>query len=863
MIQIRGKALMSLLLVAALLPINWSLSPTSTAQAEAAGSASDGGTYRTKEEVIAKWYQYRPTSLELNPFLVEPSIYAPYTPGQIQQGTLQDGLNMLNFMRYLAGIPDDVELDPELTKKAQYGTVVLGASSEVTHYPSPLADMDSDFFQIGYDGTSQSNLATAGWSPLSSTVLTWLHDTDSANIVDLGHRRWALNPDMKKTGFGYSPDRGGGNVAAMYATDDSRSGSVNYGYVPYPSAGYFPKEFMRDFAWNVTLNPKKYTIPNRFYDDVQVQLTRQSDGRTWSFNNYEEDTPEKQFYLTGEEYGTGSSITFYTKDLADAGSAPDESYHVHISGINDIKGNKATIDYDTNTFELIPDTTTVNLHTAAVDELSQFRGITVDQNTNQPVSGVEVIISDSNEQPIGSVFSDSTGHFRLAGLPDGTYNVNFASNDYISNESTMFTVNEQRSKYITPSFERTYTFTKAAIIGKIVDPSGNPVPNVNVTIWDSRTTTGASGVYALADLEKGKTYTIYVNPGEDSKYESQQTNFTFTDINGPTIKLKEKKTSTIPDKPADPDLTIEQIAALKDYWLFGAASQIDPGFTGTNDSSLKAPVLQSVTPFYKTVNNRSVADYAFQFTSATADNKRDLTYQFTTTWAKDTPGNSGMTQKVTVHTGSSPIEIRNDVPEHVYGGEVHEFPDPYDHWGYLSDVEGIGYVQVRVSDQKNGQYAASIKYWFDFSDPEHPKPIPPVKEYFKDWLPYEYQYAKFDLIYVFINSIQQTYTDQKPMMKNGTTLVPLRGIFEALGATVKWNAATQSVTATRGTDKIVLTIGQSQATVNGKSVKLDQKAQIIGGSTMVPLRFIGESFRANVVWDKENQSVRIDTTSTN
>jgi Uncharacterized protein with SCP/PR1 domains len=860
MITMRRKALLSILLAVALLPINWSLTPASPAQAEAAGSASNGGTYRTKEEVIAKWNQYRPTSLELNPYLAEPSIYSPYTSGQLQSGTLQDGLNMLNFMRYLAGMPDDVELDPELTRKAQYGAVVLSAYGEETHSPLQVSDMDSSFYQLGLEGTLNSNINTAGWSPPSSSILTWLHDTDSTNIADLGHRRWVLNPAMKKTGFGYSPAKGGGNIATMYTTDASRKG-FDYSYVPYPSAGYFPKEFMRDFAWNVTLNPKKYRIPNRFYDDVQVQLTRQSDGKTWSFSNYEVDTPEKQFYLTGQEYGTGSSITFYTADLADANTAPDESYHVHISGIQDIKGNPTTIDYDTHTFELIPDTTTLNLHTAAADELSQFRGITVDGRTNEPLGGVEVIISDSNEQRIGSVFSDSNGHFRLAGLTDGSYSAAFASDAYLSNETTGFTVNEQRTKYITPSYERIYTLTKADIIGKIVDPSGNPVSNASVTIWDSHTTTGANGIYALSDLEQGRTYIIYVNPGEDSKYESQQLSFTFTDINGPTITLKEKKTSTIPDKPADPDLTIEQIEALKDYWRFGSVSQINPAFTGSTASSLKAPVLLSVTPFYKTVNNRSVADYAFQFSSATTDSKRELTYQFTTTWAKDTPQNSGSTQKVTIHTGSAPIEVRNDVPNHVYDGEVHQFADPYEHWGYLADVQGIGFVQVLVSDQKTGHYAASVKYWFDFSDPEHPKPIPPAKDYYKAWRPYEYQFAKFDSIYVFINGIQQTYTDQKPIMKNGTTLVPLRGIFEALGAAVKWNASTQTVTATRGTDKVVLTIGKNQATVNGHSVTLDQKAQIIGGSTMVPLRFIGESFQANVVWDKAYQSVRIDTTS--
>lgn len=94
---------------------------------------------------------------------------------------------------------------------------------------------------------------------------------------------------------------------------------------------------------------------------------------------------------------------------------------------------------------------------------------------------------------------------------------------------------------------------------------------------------------------------------------------------------------------------------------------------------------------------------------------------------------------------------------------------------------------------------------------------------------------------------------------NGRVLVPLRGIFEALGAVVTWNNATQTVGAVKDNIELSLTIGQRIASVNGRDVLLDVPPQIMSGSTMVPLRFIGESLGADVKWEGATQTVQIYT----
>jgi len=98
-----------------------------------------------------------------------------------------------------------------------------------------------------------------------------------------------------------------------------------------------------------------------------------------------------------------------------------------------------------------------------------------------------------------------------------------------------------------------------------------------------------------------------------------------------------------------------------------------------------------------------------------------------------------------------------------------------------------------------------------------------------------------------------------PMQVANRTMVPMRAIFEALGANVQWSDATQTVTATRGSTDVRLTIGETEAQVNGRTVALDVPAMVRRGSTMVPLRFVSEALGADVQWSEATQTVSIST----
>lgn len=102
-------------------------------------------------------------------------------------------------------------------------------------------------------------------------------------------------------------------------------------------------------------------------------------------------------------------------------------------------------------------------------------------------------------------------------------------------------------------------------------------------------------------------------------------------------------------------------------------------------------------------------------------------------------------------------------------------------------------------------------------------------------------------------------TDVPPTVISGRTLVPVRTIFESLGATVEWNDVSKTVTAQLGETNIILTLDSVTAVVNGEQKTLDVSAQTVDGRTMVPARFVAESMGCDVTWNKDTQTVSIIT----
>ena len=101
--------------------------------------------------------------------------------------------------------------------------------------------------------------------------------------------------------------------------------------------------------------------------------------------------------------------------------------------------------------------------------------------------------------------------------------------------------------------------------------------------------------------------------------------------------------------------------------------------------------------------------------------------------------------------------------------------------------------------------------------------------------------------------------DQPPIIANGKTLVPVRALFESIGADVDWDGTTKTVTATRGSDIVRMKIGDKNIYKNGKVYEVTEVSpKTINGRTMIPARVAAEIFGRSVSWNQDTKTVIIE-----
>ncbi len=280
---------------------------------------------------------------EISTWSESPSSKYPYKLGRISDTTRTSALNMLNTVRYIAGLNADVTSDDEYEKLAQAATLADAAFGMLSHYPEKVDDMDQDLYDLGAKGARSCNL---GWSysssgpdpTLNNTILHgWTGDSDSSNIDVVGHRRWVLSPWMSKTGFGvtigpYKPaDYDESVYTAMYAfdTDDKRFEDVKELLVAWPAQNtpveYFSEEWYVNYASAWSLSTGK----NQDIDKVKVTLVRRSDNKTWSFSKEKADG---FFNVDNNNYGQPGCVIFRPDGISRFKAG--EVFDVSITGLN-------------------------------------------------------------------------------------------------------------------------------------------------------------------------------------------------------------------------------------------------------------------------------------------------------------------------------------------------------------------------------------------------------------------------------------------------------------------------------------------------------------------------------------------------
>jgi len=101
--------------------------------------------------------------------------------------------------------------------------------------------------------------------------------------------------------------------------------------------------------------------------------------------------------------------------------------------------------------------------------------------------------------------------------------------------------------------------------------------------------------------------------------------------------------------------------------------------------------------------------------------------------------------------------------------------------------------------------------------------------------------------------------DVSPIIVGGRVMVPMRGVFEALGASVEWDYESRTITATKDDLVIISSIGSLNMQVGEYSITMDVAPMIVFGRTLVSVRFVTEAFGVDILWDEVKRTVHINT----
>jgi len=321
-------------------------------QAKAASASTNSGLpVRTTQQVISQWNKLmNPSSDYKLPFVTAPSVSKPYAPGSLSKKYIQDGVNAVNFYRFLSGLPYDVVATATLNSQAQYGSVLLASEGNFSHTPPKPADMTKTFYEKGLASTSSANIyASFGFDEhiVARSIDAYMEDSDTSNLAALGHRRWILNPALKNIGVGLAEGEEDWSYSALQVFDQSRAKKLDFNYIAYPAEGAFPVEvFGPHYAWSVSLNMDKFKKPVE--KDIKVYIKRLKDNKTWLLNSKNGKVSEKGAYFNVEQsgYGSGTAIIFRPSGIAEYRKG--DRFTVTILGLKNKNGTDATLSYTVN-----------------------------------------------------------------------------------------------------------------------------------------------------------------------------------------------------------------------------------------------------------------------------------------------------------------------------------------------------------------------------------------------------------------------------------------------------------------------------------------------------------------------------------
>lgn len=281
------------------------------------------------------WDNWKP--VHTGPLSTGVSLKPPYNAGVVHPAAALDGLNTTKMARFIAGLGTDINLNDEYSKRIQAGSLVQALNGQMTHYPTKPAGISEDLYELGYKGTSSSNLWMINEkSSFSYSVIDgYLTDFGASNDLALGHRRWILSPAMNEIGFGFA-----GGYTGMYVVEDGYPSQFeDYDEILWPAAGVMPLEFFRDNTkWSITFSDDKYFVKS--IENVEIKVTYNDQTRVIKMG-------EGNFMSLGlQGYGYQNQVIIFDPSFITSYTHGDR-VKIEVSGIYTADKQLTTLKYET------------------------------------------------------------------------------------------------------------------------------------------------------------------------------------------------------------------------------------------------------------------------------------------------------------------------------------------------------------------------------------------------------------------------------------------------------------------------------------------------------------------------------------
>ncbi len=301
------------------------LSGRNQMQVQAGQYQGIGVRYRTQQEIRDYVASSRAYLSDTVTFVSNPFTEVPYSAGRLSDATQQSAVSMLNQIRYIAGLSNNVIVSSKYAEYAQAAALLQYVNGQVSYSPGRPYSMDNVLYQTAMTGVSKCNSSWAAYNnrTLNQTMVsTWMNHTDSSNIAYMEQRRWLLNPRMGQAGFG-SVNGVKGTFHTAYVADTSNS-SANETGVVWPAMNMPLDFFSIDSPWSISTG-RSVNMSN-----VQVTLLRYSDYKSWHFSQAASDG---DFYVNNNDYGQTGCIIFRPTAQSIGSYKSGDSFRVTITGV--------------------------------------------------------------------------------------------------------------------------------------------------------------------------------------------------------------------------------------------------------------------------------------------------------------------------------------------------------------------------------------------------------------------------------------------------------------------------------------------------------------------------------------------------